>query len=89
MRQGVVVVQELCDAICYNVFSGGDLICIDPHWMLIMMALLRMLTAFPTGDCLAPFWIHASDAALSVKKRVVWFELLFCGAARMAAVMAI
>ncbi len=39
--------------------------------LLIMRAHWKVPRAFPARDCLAPLQIHASDATLSVKKRVV------------------
>ncbi len=42
-----------------------------PTGLLIMRAAWRMLIAFPAGDRLVPLRIHALDATLLVKKRVV------------------
>ncbi len=60
-----------------------------PTGLSIMRAAWRNPSAFPAGDLLAPFWIHASDGTLSVKKRVVGYGLFSFGACRKAAVVAI
>ncbi len=59
-----------------------------PTGLLIMRAAWRMLIAFPAGDRLVPLRIHALDATLLVKKRVVGYGSLSFGASRKAVVAA-
>ncbi len=59
-----------------------------PIGLLIMSAVWRKLSAFPTGDFLAPLQIHTLDAMLLVKKRAVGYGLLSIGASRKDAVVA-
>ncbi len=59
-----------------------------PTGLLIMSAAWRNPSAFPAGDFLVPLQIHALDAMLLVKKRVVGYgSFLFC-ACRKAVVVA-
>ncbi len=59
-----------------------------PTGLLIMSAAWRKPRAFPVADFLAPFQIHASEATLSVKNRVVGNGSALLGALRRAAVVA-
>ncbi len=59
-----------------------------PTGLLIMMAHWRMPRAFPVGDHLAPFRIHALDVILSVTKSVVRYGSWSDGGERMVVVAA-
>ncbi len=75
--------------ICDGVVGGGDAICVSPHLIVDHDDALEDAEGLSCWQFLAPFWIYALDATLSVKKSAVGYGSILFGAARIAAVVVI